>query len=96
MSRIDVAPTSLTAAADRLRATSLAAGDLRRALAEAGDAVTGSAELAEALAGHSRAWGWALGDLHERVRSLARSLDLAATAYAQVEHTVAAAATTGR
>lgn len=94
MSRIEVAPTTLSQTADRLRAASLDARRVQRALQEAGPAVTGSAELTAALHQHAEAWGWSLDRAHERVRGAARAMDTAAVAYEQVERAVGDA--TGR
>jgi len=92
MSRIEVAPVTLSETADRLRAASLDARRIRRELAEAGPAVTGDAELSAALAEHADAWGRFLDQMHERVRAVARALESGADAYQQVEYAVADAA----
>ena len=92
MSRIAVAPATLTETADRLRAAGLDARRVRAAFAQAGPSVTGSAELSAALADHAQAWGWCLDRMHERVRATARALEAGATAYEEVERSVSRAA----
>jgi len=96
MTRIEVAPATLSETADRLRAAGLDVARIRRDLAAAGPTETGSPELSAALAEHADAWGWCLDRLHDRARAAARALDSAAAAYESVEGAVTGAATTGR
>jgi hypothetical protein len=86
---IEVSPDALHETADLLRAAVTDARRVRRDLADAGVAVTGSQELSVALSGHADSWGWSLDLLHERVQSVARTLDAAAASYDQVEQHVA-------
>ena len=86
---IEVSPDALTETADLLRAAATDARRVRRDLADAGVAITGSEELSAALSEHADAWGWSLDRLHERVQSVARTLDRAAMTYDQVEQHVA-------
>lgn len=92
MSRIEVEPTTLAETADRLRAAALDARRVCQALRGAGPEVTGSASLTAALREHADAWGFCLDEIHQRVRTAARTLHGAAAAYDRVERAIRDAA----